>query len=161
MRQTVEHLFRHRWGKLVSGYSPNSLVRRTCSSPKGVVQDTLEKRCALEDRGCPTIHRPGGWLPAIKRLMLRRRKGPCVARESSTTPVGVFLCSYGTRNGTEPAINDDQLRMMFVVLLIIGAFGRGAGCTHPQKTLCGFSVTEIAKSFLTGYGTIEKRLYRA
>lgn len=56
-------------------------------------------------------------------------------------------------------IDDDQLRMMFV-------------CCHPVlnaeaqvalilKTLCGFSVAEIAKAFVTGYDTIEKRLYRA
>jgi RNA polymerase sigma-70 factor (ECF subfamily) len=57
------------------------------------------------------------------------------------------------------SIDDDQLRMMFV-------------CCHPSlsteaqvslilKTLCGFSVTEIAKAFVTGYDTIEKRLTRA
>jgi RNA polymerase sigma factor (sigma-70 family) len=56
-------------------------------------------------------------------------------------------------------IDDDQLRMMFV-------------CCHPAlsaeaqvslilRTLCGFSVTEIAKAFVTGYNTIEKRLVRA
>lgn len=56
-------------------------------------------------------------------------------------------------------IDDDQLRMMFV-------------CCHPSlsteaqvslilRTLCGFSVTEIAKAFVTGYDTIEKRLTRA
>jgi RNA polymerase sigma factor (sigma-70 family) len=56
-------------------------------------------------------------------------------------------------------IDDDQLRMMFV-------------CCHPclsteaqvsliLKTLCGFSVNEIAKAFVTSYDAIEKRLCRA
>jgi RNA polymerase sigma factor (sigma-70 family) len=56
-------------------------------------------------------------------------------------------------------IDDDRLRMMFV-------------CCHPSlsteaqvtlvlKTLCGFSVNEIAKAYVTNYDTIEKRLYRA
>jgi RNA polymerase sigma-70 factor (ECF subfamily) len=56
-------------------------------------------------------------------------------------------------------IEDDQLRMMFT-------------CCHPSlpsesqvalilKTLCGFSVSEIAKAFITTTDTIEKRLYRA
>ncbi len=56
-------------------------------------------------------------------------------------------------------IDDDQLRMMFV-------------CCHPAlsteaqvslilRTLCGFSVTEIAKAFVANYDTIEKRLSRA
>ena len=45
-------------------------------------------------------------------------------------------------------------------------------CCHPLlssemsitlilKTICGLTVAEIAKAFLTGYDTIEKRLYRA
>ncbi len=59
----------------------------------------------------------------------------------------------------ENEIQDEQLRMMFV-------------CCHPAvaeegqvalilKTLCGFSVAEIAKAFLTNEETIAKRLYRA
>ncbi len=56
-------------------------------------------------------------------------------------------------------IEDDQLRMMFA-------------CCHPElstaaqvtlilKTLCGFSVAEIAHALLAGQDTIEKRLGRA
>lgn len=59
----------------------------------------------------------------------------------------------------EKFMDDDRLRMMFV-------------CCHPSlsseaqvalilKILCGFSVAEIAKAFVSGYDTIEKRLYRA
>src|SRR5204863_5905161 len=58
----------------------------------------------------------------------------------------------------EASISDDLLRMMFA-------------CCHPGissenqitlmlKTLCGFSVAEIAKAFLTSEQTISKRLYR-
>ncbi len=57
------------------------------------------------------------------------------------------------------SIDDDQLRMMFV-------------CCHPSlsteaqvslilRTLCGFSVAEIAKAFVSSYDAIEKRLTRA
>ena len=76
-----------------------------------------------------------------------------------------FLQSEWT---AEPALNiyfsekeilDDQLRMMFT-------------CCHPSisrdsqialtlKTLCGFSITEIAKAFLTTEENIKKRLVRA
>src|SRR4029450_13545692 len=56
-------------------------------------------------------------------------------------------------------IGDDRLRMMFV-------------CCHPViapeaqvaltlKTLCGFSVTEISRAFLTTEAAIAKRLTRA
>lgn len=59
----------------------------------------------------------------------------------------------------EEEVLDDQLRMMFA-------------CCHPlinregqialiQKTLCGFSVAQIARAFITTPDTIEKRLYRA
>lgn len=59
---------------------------------------------------------------------------------------------------TEEEIKDSQLRMMFA-------------CCHPQvsdenqitfilKMLCGFSTSEIAKTFLTSEDTISKRLYR-
>jgi predicted RNA polymerase sigma factor len=59
----------------------------------------------------------------------------------------------------EREIQDDQLRMMF-------------SCCHPElsteaqvtlilKTLCGFSVSEIANAFLSSPDSIEKRLARA
>src|SRR5262245_18322667 len=59
----------------------------------------------------------------------------------------------------EKEIKDDQLRMMF-------------SCCHPElsteaqvtlilKTLCGFSVSEIAYALLAGEDAIEKRLGRA
>jgi RNA polymerase sigma factor (sigma-70 family) len=60
---------------------------------------------------------------------------------------------------SEREISDDQLRMMF-------------SCCHPElsteaqvtlilKTLCGFSVAEIASAFLTTEDAIEKRLGRS
>ena len=59
----------------------------------------------------------------------------------------------------ENEIQDSQLRMMFA-------------CCHPSiaeesqvaltlKTLCGLSVSEIAKAFLTNDETIAKKIYRA
>src|SRR5258708_23244568 len=59
----------------------------------------------------------------------------------------------------ENEIQDSQLRMMFA-------------CSHPSipeesqialtlKTLCGLSINEIAKAFLTNEETISKRIYRA
>jgi predicted RNA polymerase sigma factor len=59
----------------------------------------------------------------------------------------------------EKEIQDDQLRMMF-------------SCCHPElwteaqvtlilKTLCGFSVSEIAHALLASEDSIEKRLGRA
>ena len=93
--------------------------------------------------------------------MLRQQKrkdafsktiAPLLQSEYSLVPTVQDMINTNT-------IDDDQLRMMFV-------------CCHPAlsteaqvslilKTLCGFSVTEIAKAFVSGYDTVEKRLYRA
>ena len=163
IEQTVEHLFRHEWGKLVSVltklFGPQNL-----QLAEDVVQDTLEKALhTWKIGGLPD--NPSAWLFTAARNkaidVLRRQKRtdalaqqitPLLQSEYSLVPRVHETVQAGS-------INDDQLRMMFV-------------CCHPDlspeaqvalilKTLCGFSVTEIAKSFLTGYGTIEKRLYRA
>ena len=56
-------------------------------------------------------------------------------------------------------IDDDQLRMMFVCCY--PSFSTEVQVSLILRTLCGFSVTEIAKVFVIGYDTIEKRLTRA
>ncbi|HWA35226.1 MAG TPA: sigma-70 family RNA polymerase sigma factor [Cyclobacteriaceae bacterium] len=161
--QTLEHLFRHESGKLVSVltkiFGPHNL-----ELAEDVVQDTLLK--ALERwkyGGIPD--NPSAWLFTAARNkaldVLRRDKyhkefaaeiSPLLKSEYSVRPTLENLV-------TEDQIEDEQLQMMFV-------------CCHPSvseegqvalilKTLCGFSVGEIAKAFLTSEETITKRLYRA
>lgn len=163
IEQTVEHLFRHEWGKLVSVltklFGPQNL-----QLAEDVVQDTLEKALhTWKIGGLPD--NPSAWLFTAARNkaidVLRRQKRTDALAQQITPLLQSEYSLVPTVHETVQAgsINDDQLRMMFV-------------CCHPSlsaeaqvalilKTLCGFSVTEIAKSFLTGYGTIEKRLYRA
>src|SRR5205085_9604265 len=73
-----------------------------------------------------------------------------IERDGSASGDGIY---------SEHEIADDRLRMMFV-------------CCHPVippeaqvalalKTLCGFSVTEISRAFLTTDAAIAKRLTRA
>src|SRR6185436_11050371 len=77
---------------------------------------------------------------------------PLLKSEYTLTPTLKELFS-------ENEIKDDVLRMMFA-------------CCHPElpeesqvalilKTLCGFSIAEISKAFITNEETIGKRLYRA
>lgn len=161
--ETVDHLFRHEWGKLVSVltklFGPQNL-----QLAEDVVQDTLVTALSnWKINGLP--QNPSVWLftaarnKAVDVLRQEKRKDefsksitPLLQSEYTLAPTVKEMVNTNT-------IDDDQLRMMFV-------------CCHPSlsaeaqvslilKTLCGFSVTEIAKAFVTGYDTIEKRLYRA
>ncbi|MFT3682046.1 MAG: sigma-70 family RNA polymerase sigma factor [Ferruginibacter sp.] len=163
IEQAVEHLFRHEWGKLVTVltklFGPQNL-----QLSEDVVQDTLLK--ALHHwkiNGLPD--NPSAWL-----FTAARNKAIDVLRKQQTAQqyskdVTHLLQSEYTLSPTvndlvnTKSIDDDQLSMMFV-------------CCHPSlsaeaqvavilKTLCGFSVTEIAKAFISNYDAIEKRLYRA
>jgi RNA polymerase sigma factor (sigma-70 family) len=129
-----------------------------------VVQDTLLK--ALQKWSFSGIpDNPSAWLfKAAKNKAIdtiRREK----FRSKYADDLGKLLDSEYTLSTTinelflENEIKDDQLRMIFT-------------CCHPAmpveaqlaltlKTLCGFSVNEIARAFLTSEATISKRLYRA
>jgi len=129
-----------------------------------VVQDTLVKALnTWKINGLP--QNPSAWLftaarnKAIDLLRQQKRKDafsksmmPLLQSEYTLVPTVQEMVNTNS-------IDDDQLRMMFV-------------CCHPSlsaeaqvalilKTLCGFSVAEIAKAFVSSYDTIEKRLYRA
>jgi len=129
-----------------------------------VVQDSLiEAISQWQYKGVP--ENPAAWLFRVAKNkalnILNREK---YKRDYSTAAAN-FLQSEWT---AEPALNhlfseagiqDDQLRMIFT-------------CCHPAispdsqialalKTLCGFSIPEIAKAFLTTEENINKRLVRA
>ena len=159
----MEHLFRHEWGKLVAALTKVFGVHNL-QLAEDVVQDTL--LAALHTwkiKGTPD--NPTAWLFAAARnkaidVLRNQKRGqeyarqitPLLQSEYTLTPVVHELISTA-------AIDDDRLRMMFV-------------CCHPSlsseaqvtlilKTICGFSVAEIAKAFVSSTDTIEKRLYRA
>ncbi len=129
-----------------------------------VVQETLLK--AMRDwpyHGVP--ENPAAWLHRVAKNLaidqLRRKsRGLDLLKENAA-----LLRSEWTLSATvgeafaEASITDDQLRMLFA-------------CCHPSvpheqqvalalRTLCGFSVAEIARAFVTKEETVNKRLYRA
>jgi RNA polymerase sigma factor (sigma-70 family) len=158
--QVVEHLFRHEGSKMVATLTGIfGLDHLTLA--EDVVQEALIR--ALQTwpfYGVP--QNPAAWimrasrnlaLDVVRREKVFRAKEPEIIRlmeENSISGVAIL---------TENPIADDRLRMMFV-------------CCHSRipveaqvalalKTLCGFSVTEIARAFLTSEAAVAKRLTRA
>lgn len=163
IESTLDHLFRHEYGKLVSILTRH-FGTENLELAEDAVQDTLLK--AMESwklKGIPD--NPTAWLLIAsknKALDVLRRNRHLEKYATNLSPL--LKSEYTASSQIEvhldvPQIEDEQLRMMFV-------------CCHPAipeeaqvalilKTLCGFSVTEIASAFLTNEETIAKRLYRA
>jgi RNA polymerase sigma-70 factor (ECF subfamily) len=159
--QVVEHLFRHEGAKMVATLTRIFGIEHL-SLAEDVVQEALAR--ALQTwpfYGVPK--NPAAWimrasrnlaLDVVRRQKVFRDKEAEITRlveEQNPAPeAAVFL---------EQEIKDDRLRMMFV-------------CCHPLipaeaqvalalNTLCGFSVGEIGRAFLTTEAAIAKRLTRA
>lgn len=129
-----------------------------------VVQETLLK--AMRDwpyHGVP--ENPAAWLHRVAKNLaidhLRRKsRGLDLLKENAVLLRSEWTLSTAVDEAfTEASISDDQLRMLFA-------------CCHPSlpqeqqvalalRTLCGFSVAEITRAFVTNEETINKRLYRA
>lgn len=160
INQLLDHLFRRESGKLIS------ILTRIFGSEnidlaEDVVQDALgEAISQWTYNGIP--QNPSGWLYKVAKNkalnILNREKykrqysSVVLNSEKKYEPDLDYFFS-------EQEIKDDQLRMMFI-------------CCHPSlstdsqiaftlKTLCGFSIPEIARAFLSTEENIHKRLVRA
>src|SRR5262245_23508219 len=159
--QVVEHLFRHEAGKMVATLT-GIFGLEHLSLAEDVVQEALGR--ALKTwpfYGVP--QNPSAWLMRAARNLaldvVRREK---VFRDKQADIIHVMdrpSLAPDATIFTEHEIADDRLRMMFV-------------CCHPVippeaqialalNTLCGFSISEISRAFLTSEAAIAKRLTRA
>ena len=159
--QVVEHLFRHEAGKMVATLTRIFGIEHLTLA-EDVVQEALAR--ALQTwpfYGVP--ENPSAWimrasrnlaLDVVRRQKVFRDKEPEIIHLMEQPGPAPDLAIF-----PEQEIADDRLRMMFV-------------CCHPQipaeaqvalalKTLCGFSVAEISRAFLTTDDAIAKRLTRA
>jgi RNA polymerase sigma factor (sigma-70 family) len=163
INQLVEHLFRHESGKMTAVLT-RIFGTHNLELAEDVVQDTLLEAIKVwHYKSVPA--NPRAWLYKVaknKALNIVNREK---YKREYTTEAAHFLKSEWTANAalenlfSESEIQDDQLRMMFT-------------CCHPAisadsqvalilKTLCGFSIPEIAKAFLTTEENTTKRLKRA
>ncbi len=154
----IDHLFRQKSGQITAilvkifGIDHLDLV-------EDVVQDALIK--AIQQWPFSGVPRnPGGWLmQAAKYRALDILRRETTFREKQPQLIQQITQHMDKDTQSEPAFEDEQLTLMFT-------------CCHPHlnletqtalilKTLCGFSVNEIARAFLTQPATIAQRLVRA
>jgi RNA polymerase sigma-70 factor (ECF subfamily) len=163
INKLVEHFFRRESGKMISVLT-GIFGRDNVILVEDIVQDTLVEAISnWTYKGVP--ENPVGWLYTVaknKTLIAIKRKGYLekYISERSNFSDAQSAAEPGTINFfSEEVIADEQLRMMFM-------------CCHPSiskdsqialmlKTLCGFSISEIAKAFHTSNESINKRLVRA
>src|SRR5271155_2509026 len=159
--QVVEHLFRHEAGKMVA-----TLTRIFGIEHLTLVEDVVQEALARALQTWPFYgvpQNPSAWimrasrnlaLDVVRRQKVFRNKEAEITRQMEDRGASPDDAIF-----SEHEIRDDRLRMMFV-------------CCHPLvpaeaqvalalKTLCGFSVTEISRAFLTTEAAIAKRLTRA
>ncbi|GGA94401.1 RNA polymerase sigma factor [Puia dinghuensis] len=163
VNQVVDHLFRHEAGRMVAVLT-RLFGLHNIELAEDVVQDTLHQ--ALQDWPFGLMpDNPAAWLITVAK----RKAINTIRREkfyrSFAGDIDTLLKSEWTATYTmdqvflESEITDSQLRMIFT-------------CCHPDlpteaqvaltlKTLCGFSIAEIAAALLTTESNINKRLYRA
>lgn len=164
IHKTVDHLFRHESGKLVSVLS-KLLGLQHLETAQDIVQDTLLQALSTWSyNGLPD--NPSAWLNRVARNKaidyLRRGKNfrVNISPQYSYLLRSEYILTPAIHHlFDEEEIQDSQLRMILA-------------CCHPcippesqialaLKTLCGLSSQEIAKAFLTTEETINKRIYRA
>ncbi len=157
--ELLEHVFRHEYGKLTS-----TLARAFGLDRLGVVEDIVQDTMlvALRQWSFREVPKdPTAWLYSVARNRaldhLRREKvAAAFAQVVVDESEAITELSH---ESLDSEIQDSQLQMIFA-------------CCHPGisaesqiaialKTLCGFSVAEIASAFITSEATIEKRLQRA
>jgi RNA polymerase sigma-70 factor (ECF subfamily) len=129
-----------------------------------IVQETMYK-AITEWRFGKVPDNPTAWLYRVAKNKaidaIRRDKSKSRVAEE----IGYIMQSDWALSGTvnnlflETEVQDSQLRMIFACCHPVIPFESQIALT--LKTLCGFSVPEIAKAFLTTPDTVEKRLYRA
>jgi len=160
--KTVDHLFRHEAGKMVS------VLTRIFGFPnieqaEDIVQDTILKALEIWKWG-KIPDNPQAWLYKTAKNkaidLIRREK----LKYKIENEISILLQSEYSLTPkvhelfTEGEIKDSQLRMMFACCHPV--ISRESQVTLMLKTLCGLSIREIAKAFLTNDETIQKRIYR-
>ena len=164
MNLTLENTFRHESGRMIAALT-RCIGAKNLELAETAIQDAFVK--ALQTwpfEGVP--EKPAHWL-----LKVARNRALDLLKHDSF----LQLTEPSSFEGNEKAlaqladesldayfadeIADDQLRMIF--LCCHDSLSRDMQITLILKTICGFSVPEIARAFLAKEQTIAQRLVRA
>ncbi len=165
IHQLTDHLFRHESGKMIAVLT-NIFGLANLETAEDVVQQTFITAIEIwRLKGIP--ENPAAWLMQVakRKTIDQLRKSKFAVQYDFSSNERKLLTSEYTMHSVletywqEQPIKDDMLRMMY-------------SCCTPDlspdfqitlilKTLCGFSIAEIAHALLSNEETISKRLQRA
>jgi RNA polymerase sigma factor (sigma-70 family) len=163
INQLVDHLYRHESGKLVAVLT-RVFGTDNIELAEDVVQDSLIE--AMKDwpyKGLPSD--PSAWLYKVAKnkalnILNKEKYKRRYAIEAAHQQQGQWNHSFSNEPlFSEDQIQDDQLRMIFTSCH--PSLSKDSQVALTLKTLCGFSIPEIAHAFFTTEDTINKRLVRA
>jgi len=159
--QVLEHLFRHEAGKMVS-----TLTRIFGMEHLNLAEDVVQEALARALQTWPYYgipQNPSAWILQVSRNLaldvVRRAK---IFRDKEIEIVRLMEQKNPAPDEAvfpDQELKDDHLRMMFACCHPLIA--REAQVALALKSLCGFSVAEISRAFLTSEAVIAKRLTRA
>ena len=161
--QLVDHLFRTEAGKMTAVLT-RLFGFKQHETAEDIVHDTI-CQALKEWRFNRVPENPTAWLYRVaknKAIDYLRRENRMAEITSELKPLlksEYTLPTVVNFYFNENEIADSQLRMMFAACH--PAIPEEAQIALVLKTLCGFSVEEIARAFLSNKDSIEKRLYRA
>lgn len=154
----TNNLFREESGKLLASVV-HLLGAANLDVAEDIVQDTM--MAAVNQWRFQLPENPKAWLYRV----VKNKTIDFIRQRKRLVELSPLLLSEWTINSevektfSDKEIKDNQLRMMFAACH--PGLAKPAQIAFILKTLCGLSVKEISRVFLTSEETITKRLYRA
>lgn len=156
--QLTEHTFRHEYGRLVAVLTRNLGIARLDEVEDAVQSALLKAMHTWPRQGMPND--PPGWLYRTARHDLIDRFRRAQTWKNIQADLEYLHNDHlPSESSAMKVVHDDQLRMLFVSCH--PSLSTEAQITFALKTLCGFSVPEIAHALLSSEASIHKRLTRA
>ncbi len=157
----VDHFFRHEWARVTARLA-RCFGTRHIDLIEDVVQDALLR--AMQTWPYTRVpDSPSAWITRVARNLaldaLRHRRMALDKTNSIVTFIEQSSQGQPAEVVFQEEIADDLLRMMFACC--DPTLPLHAQVTLTLRTLCGFSVREIAQAFRCNTSTVQKRLVRA